>query len=67
MLIRHPPPIFKIYFNFLCVFVNVYFCVGVCGDQKRAPALLGFQLQVVVSHLRWVLESNSGPKSNKLS
>ena len=43
----------------MCIFVWLYKCVCTAGaSQKRASALLGLELQVVVSHRRcWELDS----------
>lgn len=51
----------------MCVYVymsgHVHIHVGSCGDQKRVSSPLELELQVVVSHLLWVLvlKQNSGP------
>lgn len=44
----------------MCVRVCVYVHVGAQGTQKRALNSLRQELQVVVSHLIWVLRTKLG-------
>ena len=48
--------IFNYVYVYLCLCVGyVHMSAGTCGDQKRASGHLELELQVVLSHLTWVL------------
>lgn len=48
--------ILKFIFIFMHMYLSVcHMCVDASGDQKRVSDFLGLELQVIVSHLAWVL------------
>lgn len=48
--------ILKFIFIFMYMYLSVcHMCVDASGDQKRVSDFLGLELQVIVSHLAWVL------------
>lgn len=66
----HPFPFVKFIFLNMCCFVNVWapLACSASGDQKRASALLGLELQIRLGVVMWAREMNVGPwKSSRRS
>lgn len=49
--------LFKDLFLFMCVCVSVY--IDVCGGQKTTLGPLELELEEIVSHQKWVLETRT--------
>lgn len=59
---------FNLIFKFMCVCVwHSHIHVGILGGQERTLDPLDLGLQVVMSHLRWVLGTNSVPLQEQYS